>query len=132
MRKLNPPGWPVPRGYSNGIAAEGILVFVGGQIGWTPAGKFETDDFVGQLRQALANVRAILAEAGAGPEHVTRMTWYVIDKREYLARAGELGEAYREAMGRHYPAMTLIEVKSLLEDRAKVEIEATAVVPPAA
>lgn len=129
MRALNPPGWPTPRGYSNGIAAEGTLVFVAGQVGWNAAGQFETDDFAGQARQALENVRAVLAVAGARPEHVTRMTWYVTDKREYLAQLKDVGRAYRDVMGWHYPAMTLVEVRALLEEGAKVEIEATAVLP---
>jgi enamine deaminase RidA (YjgF/YER057c/UK114 family) len=129
MEAINPPGWPTPRGYSNGTVAEGRLVFVAGQVGWDPAtGQFETDDFAAQVRRALENVRAVLLTAGAGPEHVTRMTWYVTDKREYLARLREVGQAYRDVMGRHFPAMTLVEVKALLEDRARVEIEATAVV----
>jgi enamine deaminase RidA (YjgF/YER057c/UK114 family) len=132
MQALNPPGWPTPRGYANGIAAEGRVIFVAGQVGWTAAGRFETDDFAGQVRQALANVRDVLAVAGAGPEHVARMTWYVTDRREYLARLGDVGRAYREIMGKHYPAMTLVEVRALLEDGAKVEIEATAVLPHAA
>jgi enamine deaminase RidA (YjgF/YER057c/UK114 family) len=129
MEAINPPGWPTPRGYSNGTVAEGRLVFVAGQVGWDPAtGQFETDDFAAQVRRALENVRAVLLTAGAGPEHMTRMTWYVTDKREYLARLREVGQAYRDVMGRHFPAMTLVEVKALLEDRARVEIEATAVV----
>jgi enamine deaminase RidA (YjgF/YER057c/UK114 family) len=132
MQALNPPGWPTPRGYANGIVAEGRVIFVAGQVGWTVAGGFETDDFAGQVRQALANVRDVLAVAGAGPEHVARMTWYVTDRREYLARLRDVGSAYREVMGRHYPAMTLVEVRALLEDGAKVEIEATAVLPHAA
>jgi enamine deaminase RidA (YjgF/YER057c/UK114 family) len=132
MQALNPPGWPTPRGYANGIAAEGRVIFVAGQVGWTAAGRFETDDFAGQVRQALANVRDVLAVAGAGPEHVARMTWYVTDRREYLARLQDVGRAYREIMGKHYPAMTLVEVRALLEDGAKVEIEATAVLPHAA
>jgi enamine deaminase RidA (YjgF/YER057c/UK114 family) len=129
MEAINPPGWPTPRGYSNGTVAAGRLVFVAGQVGWDPAtGQFETDDFAAQVRRALENVRAVLLTAGAGPEHMTRMTWYVTDKREYLARLREVGQAYRDVMGRHFPAMTLVEVKALLEDRAQVEIEATAVV----
>jgi enamine deaminase RidA (YjgF/YER057c/UK114 family) len=130
MRILQPPGWPRPRGYANGVAAEGRLVFVAGQIGWDAAQTIVSDDLVDQLRQTLENTLAVLREAGAGPEHVARMTWYVTDRREYLARARELGEAYRSLLGRHYPAMAVVEVKALLEDRAKVEIETTAVVPP--
>jgi len=129
MQILQPPGWPRPRGYANGVAAEGRLVFVAGQIGWDTTGRVVSDDLVAQLRQTLENTLAVLREAGAGPEHVTRMTWYVTDRREYLARARELGEIYRALMGRHYPAMAVVEVKALIEDRAKVEIETTAVVP---
>jgi enamine deaminase RidA (YjgF/YER057c/UK114 family) len=129
MQILQPPGWPRPRGYSNGIAAEGRLVFVAGQIGWDASQTIVSDDLVEQLRQTLENTLAVLREAGAGPEHVARMTWYVTDKHAYLARAREIGEVYRGLMGRHYPAMAVVEVKALIEDRAKVEIETTAVVP---
>jgi enamine deaminase RidA (YjgF/YER057c/UK114 family) len=129
MQILQPPGWPRPRGYANGVAAEGRLVFVAGQIGWDATGRVVSDDLVEQFRQTLENTLAVLREAGAGPEHVARMTWYVTDKQEYLARAPELGEVYRGLMGRHYPAMAVVEVKALIEDRAKVEIETTAVVP---
>jgi enamine deaminase RidA (YjgF/YER057c/UK114 family) len=129
MQILQPPGWPRPRGYANGVAAEGRLVFVAGQIGWDATGTIVSDDLVDQFRQTLENTLAVLREAGAGPQHVARMTWYVTDRREYLARARELGEVYREFMGRHYPAMAVVEVRALLEDRAKVEIETTAVVP---
>ena len=129
MRILQPDGWAAPKGYVNGIAARGMLVFVGGQIGWNAQQQFETDDFVGQARQALANVVAVLREAGAGPEHITRMTWYVVDKREYVASYRPLGLVYREIMGTHFPAMTAVAVAGLIEDRAKVEIEVTAVVP---
>ena len=129
VRILQPPGWAQPRGYANGIVAEGRVVFVAGQVGWNAAGEFETDDFAGQARQALWNVVAVLAEAGARPDHLTRLTWYVVDKREYLAARREVGRAYREVIGSHYPAMTLVQVAALLEDRARVEIEATAVVP---
>jgi enamine deaminase RidA (YjgF/YER057c/UK114 family) len=129
-RTLNPKNWAKPKGYANGIAARGTLVFVAGQIGWNGAeGRFETDDFVGQAKQALGNIVAVLAEAGAKPEHIVRFTWYVTDKQEYVARLPEMGRAYREIIGRHYPAMALVEVKALVEDRAKVEIEATAVIP---
>jgi len=128
-RVLQPEGWTRPKGYANGIAARGLTVFVGGQIGWNACQEFETDDFVAQVRQALANVVAVLREAGAGPEHVVRMTWYVVDKREYLAQPADLGAAYRDVMGRHFPAMTAVEVTALMEDRARVEIEATAVIP---
>jgi enamine deaminase RidA (YjgF/YER057c/UK114 family) len=129
MRILQPPGWPRPRGYANGVAAEGRLVFVAGQIGWDATQTIVSDDLVDQLRQTLENTLAVLREDGAGPEHVARMTWYITDRREYLARARELGEAYRGLMGRHYPTMAVVEVKALLEDRAKIEIETTAVVP---
>ena len=131
MKILQPADWASPRGYANGIAARGTTVFVGGQIGWNGRQQFESDDFVAQARQALRNVLAILAEAGAGPEHIARMTWYVTDKREYLASLPELGTAYREVIGRHFPAMTAVAVAALIEDRAKVEIEATAIIPDA-
>jgi enamine deaminase RidA (YjgF/YER057c/UK114 family) len=125
---LQPPGWPRPKGYSCGVAASGTTVFVSGQIGWDEHGRFPAADIAGQTGQALRNVVAVLAEAGARPEHVTRLTWYVTDKREYLAAQRAIGEAYRAVMGRHYPAMSVVEVSALLEDAAKVEIEATAVV----
>lgn len=129
-RTLQPSAWPKPKGYANGIAARGTLVFVAGQVGWNGAtGAFETDDFVGQLRAALQNVVAVLAEAGASPAHITRLTWYVTDKQEYASRQREVGQAYRDVIGPHYPAMALVEVRALVEDRAKVEIEATAVIP---
>jgi enamine deaminase RidA (YjgF/YER057c/UK114 family) len=128
-RTLAPPGWTPPKGYANGVAARGTMVFVGGQIGWNAQQQFETDDFAAQARQALHNVVAVLREAGAGPEHVARMTWYVVDKREYIASYRALGAVYREVMGRHFPAMTAVEVTALIEDRARVEIEATAVIP---
>jgi len=131
MKTLLPPGWKRPRGYANGIEAQGRFVFVAGQIGWTAEEVFATDDLAGQVRQALKNVVAVLAEAGAHPRHIARMTWYVTDKQEYRASVKAIGAAYREVIGEHYPAMTLIEVKALLEDRAKVEIEATAVIPAA-
>ncbi len=129
MKILQPEGWPRPRGYSNGIVAEGRFVLVAGQVGWDATETFRSEDFVEQARQALKNTLSVLAEAGAGPEHVARMTWYVTDKREYLARTEELGAAYREVMGRVYPAMTMVEVAGLVEDGAKVEIETTAVIP---
>jgi len=131
MRILQPADWAPPKGYANGIAARGTMIFVGGQIGWNGRQQFESDDFVTQARQALRNVLAILAEAGAGPEHITRMNWYVTDKREYVASYRALGAAYREVIGRHFPAMTAVQVTALIEDRAKVEIEVTAVVPDA-
>lgn len=129
MEVLQPSGWPRPKGYSNGIAATGRQVFVSGMIGWDAEGRFRTDDFVGQARQALENVVAVLREAGAGPEHIVRMTWYVVDKREYLDAGAALGTAYRDTIGRHYPAMSAVQVSALMEDRARVEIEVTAVVP---
>ena len=131
MQILQPPDWAPPKGYANGIAARGTTIFVGGQIGWNVEQQFESDDFVTQARQALRNVLAVLAEAGAGPQHITRMTWYVVDKREYVASYRALGAAYREVVGRHFPAMTAVQVAALIEDRAKVEIEATAMVPDA-
>ena len=130
QRILQPAGWAKPRGYANGVSASGRLVFVAGQVGWNPAGVFESDDFVAQTAQALRNIVAILAEDGAGPDHIARMTWYVTDRGEYLRRAKEIGAVYREIVGRHFPAMTAVEVSALVEDGAKVEIEVTAVVPP--
>ena len=129
MKHLHPPGWATPKGYANGIAGRGTHVFVGGQIGWNAAQEFESDDFIAQTRQTLLNVRDVLACADAGPEHMVRMTWYVIDRVEYNARLRELGEVYREVLGRNFPAMTCVEVSALMEERAKVEIEVTAVVP---
>jgi len=131
MRTLLPPGWKRPKGYANGIEAQGRLIFVAGQIGWNAEEVFESDDLGAQTLQALRNVMAIIAEADAKPQHVVRMTWYIIDKVDYRAKAKEIGAAYREVMGNHYPVMSLVEVKALLEDRAKVEIEATAVIPAA-
>ena len=128
---LHPAGWVPSKGYANGIAARGTQVFVGGQIGWNAQQQFETDDFIAQTRQTLQNVMAVLKEAGAGPEHMVRMTWYVIDRDEYNARLKELGGVYRDVIGRHFPAMTCIEVSALMEERAKVEIEVTAVLPDA-
>ncbi len=129
MRPLSPPGWPRGQGYSHGIEAEGRLVFVSGQIGWNTEMKFQSRDFVGQLRQALLNTRAVLTAAGAGPEHVVRMTWYIVDKAEYLESLAEVGAAYREVMGKNFPAMAVVVVKGLIEDEARLEIETTAVVP---
>lgn len=126
---LQPEGWAKPIGYANGMAASGRLVFIGGQVGWTGECKFETDDFVGQVRQTLENIVAILAEAGGKPEHITSMTWYFIDKAEYLANLKGLGQAYRDVIGRHFPAMAAVQVVALVEDRAKIEIQAMAVVP---
>jgi enamine deaminase RidA (YjgF/YER057c/UK114 family) len=129
MKTLLPEGWPRPSGYSNGVVAEGRMVFVAGQIGWTPDMVFETEDFLGQLRQTLLNTLAVLREAGAGPEHITRMTWYVTDREEYLANLKGVGALWRELMGNNYPAMACLEVSGLMEARAKVEIETTAVLP---
>jgi enamine deaminase RidA (YjgF/YER057c/UK114 family) len=129
MQTLQPPGWPRPRGYANGVAAEGRLVFVAGQIGWDETGSFPAEDMAGQVRQTLRNVVAVLAEAGAGPAHVTRLTWYVTDREAYLADPAGIGQAYRDVMGKHFPAMAVVVVSALLEPGAKVEIEATAVVP---
>jgi enamine deaminase RidA (YjgF/YER057c/UK114 family) len=129
MDLLHPRDWAPTRGFSNGVASEGRLVFVAGQIGWNERQEIVSDAFVAQVEQSLRNIVAVLAEGGAKPEHLVRLTWYVTDKREYLDHARDVGEAYRRVIGRHYPAMTLVQVASLVEDRAKVEIEATAVVP---
>jgi enamine deaminase RidA (YjgF/YER057c/UK114 family) len=129
MKFLQPPDWAKPRGYSNGIVARGQLVFVAGMIGWNKDAQFETDDFAGQVRQSLENIVAVLREAGAGPEHIVRLTWFVTDRLEYHGSLPKLGEAYRAVMGKHYPVMSVLEVTALMEDRAKVEIEATAVIP---
>lgn len=126
---LQPEGWVAPRGYVNGIEARGRQIYLAGMVGWNGQCQFETDDFIGQCRQTLRNIVDTLACAQAGPQHIVRMTWYVKDKRVYLARARELGAAYQEVIGRHYPAMALVQVADLVEDRAQVEIEATAVVP---
>ena len=130
MTVLQPPTWVAPRGYANGVAVgAGTQIFVAGQIGWNAQQVFVSDDLVAQVRQALSNVRAVLAEAGARPEHICRMTWYLTDKREYLARGREIGAAYRELVGSYAVAMTAVQVSALMEDRAKVEIEVTAVLP---
>lgn len=129
MRTLLPPGWPRPRGYANGIEADGKLVFAAGQVGWTPEGVFEQTTLAGQFRQTIDNTLAVLREAGAGPEHVVRMTWYITDKPAYLAALAELGAIWRETMGTNFPAMAVVEVKALIEDAALIEIETTAVVP---
>ena len=127
---LQPPDWARPKGYANGVAVRGLQIHVAGMIGWDGQGRFHTDDLVGQVRQALANVVAVLAEAGAKPAHIVRMTWYLTDKREYLARAADIGRAYREVLGREFAvAMSAVQVAALIEDRAKVEIEVTAVLP---
>jgi enamine deaminase RidA (YjgF/YER057c/UK114 family) len=132
LRAINPPGWARPKGYSNAVLGRGTIVMVAGQIGWNAAQQFESDDFVAQVRQALANTLAVLAAAGAKPEHVARMTWYVTDKKRYLAHVSEVGAAWRDIMGRSFPAMTLLEVSGLLEDRALIEIESTAIIPDVA
>ena len=129
QKTLHPADWAPAKGFSNGILAEGWQVFVAGQVGWNAEQVFESDDFVAQTEQALRNIVAVLAEAGAGPEHIVRMTWYVISKRDYVDRLREVGQAYRTVIGRNFPAMTLVQVVALVEDRAKVEIEATAVIP---
>ena len=129
MQILLPAAWARPRGYANGIAAEGRLVFIAGQVGWNAGQRFDHADLAGQTRQALQNVVDVLAEAGGRPEHITRMTWYLIDKRDYIAQAATIGAAYRAVIGRHYPAMTAVQVSGLIEEAALVEIEATAVIP---
>lgn len=131
MNVLQPPGWLPPRGYANGVAAEGRLVFVAGQIGWNARCEFDSDDFVQQVRQALLNVCAVLAEGGATPQHIVRMTWYVLDRGEYVARGREVGAVFRELVGSYAIAMSAVQVSALMEPRAKVEIEVTAVVPKA-
>ena len=128
LRVLQPQGWPAPRGYSNGMAGAGRTVLVGGQVGWDAAGRFPAG-FVSQAAQALRNILAVVAEAGGGPEHVGRLTWYVLDMAEYRASLRDLGAAYRDVMGRHFPAMTLVQVAALAEPEARLEIEATAIVP---
>jgi enamine deaminase RidA (YjgF/YER057c/UK114 family) len=127
VRQLQPPGWPQPKGYANGVEAEGKLIFVGGMIGWNEHGEFPTQELAGQVRQALENVVAVLEEAGATPENVARLTWYVTSADEYVEHQKEIGAAYRAVMGRHFPAMAVVEVSRLVEKQAKVEIEATAV-----
>ena len=129
MEILQPQGWPRPKGYANGVAAKGRMIFVSGMIGWDAQGVFRATDIAGQVRQALANIVAVLAEAGAAPEHIVRMNWFVVDKREYIAAYPAIGVAYRDILGRHYPAMTAVAVAALVEDVARVEIEVTAVVP---
>lgn len=129
MEILQPPEWMKPRGYSNGIAASGRMVCVSGMIGWDAQGQFHSDDFAEQTRQALQNIVDVLAQAHAKPEHIVRMTWYVVDKKEYVAAYKEIGVIYRELIGKHYPCMTAVQVAGLIEDRARVEIEVTAMVP---
>jgi enamine deaminase RidA (YjgF/YER057c/UK114 family) len=129
MQTLQPPGWARPKGFSNGIACRGNLVFIAGQIGWTGQGEWKERSFAGQFRQALANILDVLKEAKGGPQHIVRLNWYVLDKQEYLASLAEVGAAYRELMGRHYPTMAVVQVSGLVEDEARLEIEATAVIP---
>jgi enamine deaminase RidA (YjgF/YER057c/UK114 family) len=129
MKVILPAGWPRPKGYANGVSVTGRQVYIAGMIGWDAQGVFHTDDFAGQVQQALQNIVDVLREAGGQPEHIVRMTWYVTDKREYLAAGQEVGRAFREIIGSYNAAMTAVEVKALMEDRAKVEIEATAVIP---
>ena len=132
MKNMNfilPEGWEQPKGYSQAVMAEGKQIYISGQIGWDETATFQTDDFAEQAGQALRNIVSILAAANAGAEHITRLTWFITDKQEYLASLKSLGQKYREEVGRHFPAMSVVEVKSLMEDRAKVEIEATAVIP---
>jgi len=129
MELLHPKHWRPAKGFANGVAAQGRQVFVAGQVGWNAEQEFASDDFVAQVEQALSNIREVLAQAGASPEHLVRLTWYVTDKGEYVARLREVGQAYRRVIGRHFPAMTLVQVVALVEERAKVEIEATAVIP---
>jgi enamine deaminase RidA (YjgF/YER057c/UK114 family) len=129
MQTLQPPGWTRPRGFANGVAASGTLVFIAGQVGWTGQGEWRERSFAGQFRQALENIVAVLREANGGPEHIVRLTWYVLDKKEYLAALKEVGAAYRELMGNHYPTMAVVQVSGLVEDQARLEIEATAVIP---
>ena len=130
MRILQPPSWAKPKGFANGIAVQGgTTVYIAGQVGYTGQGEWQAHDFAGQFRQALANILAVLAEAGGKPEHLVRLTWYVLDKQEYLGALREVGAAYRELMGRHYPVMAVVQVSGLVEDQARLEIEATAVIP---
>jgi enamine deaminase RidA (YjgF/YER057c/UK114 family) len=126
---LHPRNWKRAKGYANGVAAEGRMVFIAGQIGWNADQQFESLDFVAQVRQALENIVAVVHEAGGTREHITRLTWFIIDRAEYLSRLPEVGAAYRVVMGKHFPAMTMVQVTALIEDQARVEIEASAVVP---
>ena len=128
-QRIHPEGWAPAKGYANGVAARGTQIYVGGQIGWNAQQQFESDDFIAQVHQALRNVAAVLQAAGAGPEHMVRMTWYVLDRDEYNRRLKELGGVYRDVLGRHFPAMSCVLVAGLMEARAKVEIEVTAVIP---
>jgi len=129
MKILQPPGWARAKGFSNGISCSGRLVFIAGQVGWSGQGVWEARDFAGQFRQAIKNIISVLHEAGGKPEHIVRLTWYVLDKQEYLGALKDVGAAYRELMGRHYPTMAVVQVGGLVEDQARLEIEATAVIP---
>ncbi|WP_404367144.1 RidA family protein [Marinobacter sp.] len=129
MQMLNPPHWKRPKGYSNGISARGRLVVTGGLVGWDETETFQSSDFIAQVKQTLQNILTVLKEADAGPEHIVRLTWYITDRQEYLSRLGEMGVVYREVMGRNFPAMAMVQVVALIEEAAKVEVEATAVVP---
>ena len=129
QQRLHPSHWKPAKGYANGVMAQGRMIFLGGHIGWNDQQVFESDDFVAQTDQCLANIVEVLAEAGAGPEHLVRLTWYITDKREYLSRLPEIGQVYRQRLGRNFPAMAMVQVVALIEDRAQVEIEATAVLP---
>jgi len=129
LKIIQPEGWDTPKGYSNAVMAEGRMLFIAGQIGWDAQQQINSDDFIDQVRQTLLNTVTLLKTAGAGPEHIVRMTWYITDKKEYITRAREVGEVYREIIGRNYPAMAMVQVSALMEDRAKVEIESTAVIP---
>jgi enamine deaminase RidA (YjgF/YER057c/UK114 family) len=129
MQILQPPGWARARGFSNGISTKGRLVFIAGQVGWTGQGEWQAKDFAGQFRQTLLNIVSVLKEADGKPEHIVRLTWYVLDKKEYLDSLGQVGLAYREVMGRHYPTMAVVQVSGLIESEARLEIEATAVIP---
>ena len=129
MQTLQPPTWAKPRGFANGIAASGKLVFIAGQVGWTPDGEWQARDFAGQFRQTLKNIVEVLAQAGGKPQHIVRLTWYVLDKQEYLASLKDVGVAYRAVMGRHFPTMAVVQVTGLVEPEARLEIEATAVIP---
>ena len=129
MQTVNPEGWPRPRGYANAVIAEGRTVFLAGMVGWNEAEEFETDELAGQFRQALTNIVTVLKAADSGPEHLVRLTWFIADKEEYLRSLKEIGAAYRDIIGRHFPAMSVIEVRGFIEARAVLEIEATAVIP---
>jgi enamine deaminase RidA (YjgF/YER057c/UK114 family) len=131
MQTLQPPSWAKPRGFANGIAASGKLVFIAGQVGWTGEGKWEAHDFAGQFKQTMKNIVDVLAQAGGTPQHIVRLTWYVLDKQEYLAALKDVGVAYRAVMGRHFPTMAVVQVSGLIEPEARLEIEATAVIPEA-